>query len=249
MPSVAFDLPKRVLVCGAAGGIGGAIARRLVQSGSHVIGNDLRAAPATWQGLWITADAADETSYQKIADQIEGPVDGVVMAAGVLDQEDWMTITPQEALTLLTVNLVAPFFLLRNMLPKLREGASVVIIGSVAGSRASPATPFYGASKAALRNLSASLALNFQANGVRVNVVAPGLIDTTLTEALNGVLAERQGRSIEEVRAHRSAAIPMQRPGTVEEVADACLYLLGSGATYLTGATIFATGGVLAGAT
>lgn len=247
MPGVTFDLPQRIFVGGAAGGIGGAIARRLVAAGSQVVGSDLKSAPGEWRGPWISADLADEASYQQIADQIDGPIDGVVLTAGILDQDDWEAITPLDATKLLTVNLIAPYFIVRALLPKFTKGGAVVLVGSIAGSRASPATPFYGASKAGLRNLASSLALSLQPRGVRVNVVAPGLIDTPLTEGLNGVLAERQGRPVDDVKRERAAAIPMQRPGTVDEVADACLYLLGSGASYMTGATLFATGGVLAG--
>lgn len=249
MPHVSLELPSRVLISGAAGGIGGALATRLADAGTALIGSDRRAAPAGWRGDWIAADLADTTGYGSMAAAVREPIDGAVFAAGILDPREWDAIEPADAIRLLTVNLIAPYFVLRELLPRLSDGASVVIIGSIASLRGSPATPFYAASKAALRNLSASLALLLQPRGIRVNIVAPGLIDTPLTDGLNVTLAAQRRVDVATVRADRAAAIPLGRPGTVDEVADTCLYLLSRQSSYMTGSTLFSTGGVLAGTT
>lgn len=248
MPSATLDLPARVLVSGAAGGIGGAAARKLAAAGTAVFGTDRGAAPSGWSGPWITGDLTDADSYSRIA-QATGDLDGVILAAGILDGAEWDAIEPDAALRLLNVNLVAPYFLLRALLPRLITGSSVVVVGSIAGLRGSPATPFYAASKAGLRNLAASLALLLLPRGIRVNVVAPGLIDTPLTDALNVTLAEKRGQSVAAIAADRAAAIPLGRAGSADEVADTCLYLLSRQSAYMTGSTLFSTGGVLAGAT
>jgi NAD(P)-dependent dehydrogenase (short-subunit alcohol dehydrogenase family) len=247
MPASTLDLPARVLVSGAAGGIGGAVARRLGGAGTLVLGTDRDPVPAGWKGPWVEGDITDTAVHEAI-DRAAGTLEGVVLAAGVLDDAEWDAISPEAARRLLEVNLVAPFFLLRTLLPRLAAGSSIVVVGSIAGVRASPATPFYAASKAGLRNLAASLALLLQPRGVRVNVVAPGLIDTPLTDALNVTLAARRGTSIEVIAAERAAPIPLGRAGTADEVADTCLYLLSRQSAYVTGSTLFATGGVLAGA-
>lgn len=249
MPSAALDLPERVLVSGAVGGIGGAVAASLRQAGCAVVGTDRGAAPASWDGDWIAADLAETSSYDAIAGAVTGRLGGIVLAAGILDAAEWDKIEPDAAQKLLTVNLLAPYFLLRSLLPALDPGASVVVVGSISGLRGSPATPFYAASKAALRNLSASLALLLQPRAVRVNVVAPGLIDTPLTEALNVTLAAKRGVSVEAIVAERAAPIPLGRAGSAAEVADTCLYLLSRQSAYMTGSTLFSTGGVLAGIT
>lgn len=249
MPAWTLDLPTRVLVSGAAGGIGGAVARRLVAAGSAVLGTDRGAAPGGWSGPWIAADLTDATSYAEIAETAGGSFGGVVLAAGILDGADWDAIAPEAALNLLNVNLVAPYFLLRALLPLLAPDSSVVVVGSIAGLRGSPATPFYAASKAGLRNLAASLALLLQARRIRVNVVAPGLIDTPLTDALNVTLAQKRNLSVEAIAAERAVAIPLGRAGTADEVADSCLYLLSRQSAYMTGSTLFSAGGVLAGIT
>lgn len=249
MPTATLDLPSRVLVSGAAGGIGGAVARKLGDAGSLVLGTDRCSAPPAWLGPWIAADLTDPTSYADIAATAGGDLDGVVLAAGILDPVEWNVIEPKTALRLLNINLVAPYFLVRALLPQLSPDASIVVVGSIAGLRGSPATPLYAASKAGLRNLAASLALLLQPSGIRVNVVAPGLIDTPLTDALNITLAEKRGLSIEAIAAERAAAVPAGRAGSADEVADTCLYLLSRQSSYMTGSTLFATGGMLAGTT
>lgn len=250
MPGATLELPGNVLVCGAAGGIGGAVAAKLTAAGSNVIGSDRRGAPDDWTGVdWIEADIATQAGRDTIVGRARGEIGGLVLAAGLLDPADWETIDEAAANRLLSVNLIAPFFLIRALLPALPAAASIVIMGSIAGLRGSPTTPFYAASKAALRNLSASLALLLQPRGIRVNTVAPGLIDTPLTEVFNADLARRRGVTVQDIEAERAAAIPMGRPGRPEEVADTCLYLLSRQSAYVTGATIYATGGMLAGAT
>lgn len=203
--------------------------------------------PTGWPGPCIAADLTDAASYAQIADTT-GDLDGVVLAAGILDGAEWDAIGPDAALRLLNINLVAPYFLLRALLPRLSSGSSVVVVGSIAGLRGSTATPFYAASKAGLRNLAASLALLLQPRGFRVNVVAPGLIDTPLTDALNVTLAAKHRKTVEEIAADRAAAIPLGRAGRADEVADTCLYLLSRQSAYMTGSTLYSTGGVLAGA-
>jgi|SRR5215217_5399645 len=248
MAAVTLDVAQRVLISGAAGGIGGALADKLIDAGGHVIGTDRHAADSHWRGQqWLTADLGNRAGRDAIAAGIDGTLDGLVFAAGILDAADWQSIDEDAAADLLAINLTAPLFLTRALLPRLAKDSSIVIIGSIAGLRGSPATPLYAASKAGLRNLAASLALLLQPHGIRVNVVAPGLIDTPLTAGLNAELAQRRNTSVAVIEAERAAPIPLGRAGTSDEVADACLYLLSRQSAYVTGSTLFATGGVLAG--
>src|SRR5215217_5129646 len=250
MAAVTLDVAQRVLISGAAGGIGGALADKLIDAGGHVIGTDRHAADSHWRGQqWLTADLGNRAGRDAIAAGIDGTLDGLVFAAGILDAADWQSIDEDAAADLLAINLTAPLFLTRALLPRLAKDSSIVIIGSIAGLRGSPATPFYAASKAGLRNLAASLALLLQPHDIRVNVVAPGLVDTPLTDSLNVTLAEKRGLSIEAIAAERAAAIPLGRSGSVDEIADTCLYLLSRQSSYMTGSTLFSTGGVLAGIT
>jgi 3-oxoacyl-[acyl-carrier protein] reductase len=262
MPQDALDLPERVLVTGAAGGIGAAVVERLLRAGVQVIATDLVAAHQagqTAQGApagrgacqWISADLATAAGRQSLLDQVlhagAHSLGGLVHVAGMLDPVDWDQVTEAQVERLLALNLLAPFFLTRGLLPVLAADASVVLMGSVSALRASPKTPFYSASKAALRNLGASLAMIVQPRGMRVNVVAPGLIDTPLTDALNLRLAHERGLAVGQVAAERAQAIPAGRPGTADEVASACLFFLSRQSAYCTGTTLHPTGGVWAG--
>jgi NAD(P)-dependent dehydrogenase (short-subunit alcohol dehydrogenase family) len=248
MASIQMQVAQNVLISGAAGGIGGALAARLIKAGSTVIGTDRRPKADDWAGQqWLTGDVGTATGRASLAQGIHDELDGIVFAAGMLDPADWESVGEDEAATLLAVNLTAPLFLTRLLLPRLKPGASIILIGSIAGLRGSPATPLYAASKAGLRNLAASMALLLQPRDIRVNVVAPGLIDTPLTAALNAHMAARRNIDVAAIEAERAAPIPIGRAGTSEEVADCCLYLLSDRSSYVTGSTLFATGGVLAG--
>ena len=248
-PSFNISLPTRVLVSGAAGAIGGEIVRRLSAAGCEVIGTDRAENPPDgFPGrLWLGGDITLADDRRRILEGVGAPIDGAVLAAGVLDSADWRQIDQAAAESLLAVNLLAPFFITRDLIPGLAPDASVVILGSIAGARASPGTPLYGASKAGLRNLSASLALLLQPFGARVNLLAPGLIDTLLTSQLNAVRAEELGVDVETIMKERTASIPLARAGTVTEVADAALFLLSPVSSYFSGASLYMTGGALAG--
>ena len=241
-PAATLELPGRVLVTGAAGGIGGAVARRLAEAGVTVVATDLRG-----DGL-VEADIASEAGRAAIVAACGDGIGGIVHAAGIIDPCGWREIDEAGFARILAVNAIAPFLLTRALLPRMAAGGSIVLLGSIAARRAAPDTAAYAASKAALGSLGATLAQALAGSGIRVNVLAPGLIDTGLTRGLDGRLATARGSTPAEVAASRQAAVPVGRAGTVDEVADACLYLLSRQASYVDGATLFATGAALAGA-
>ncbi len=248
MPQATLTLPDRVLVTGAAGGIGAAIVRRLSAAGVAVLGTDVVPAPDDFPGRdWLQADLCTVEGRRLVTGAAGAALGGIVYAAGIIDPAGWDMVEEEAADRLFALNVKAPYFLVRELIPGLSENAAVVLLGSIASLRSSPHTPFYAASKAALRNIAASLATTLAVRGVRVNVLAPGLIDTQLTDSLNDRLAVQSTRSIPEIAAERAAQVPLGRAGTPEEVADACAFLLSREASYVAGSTLFATGGVLAG--
>ena len=252
MPRSSLRLPSRVLVTGAAGGIGQALVRQLADGSVAVVGTDRCDRPHdTAANHWVRADlaSADGRSGLVVAvGALQGPpLGGFVHVAGILDPADWEQIDEAQMAQVFAVNLAAPFFLTRALLPCMAPDASVVLIGSVSALRASPKTPFYSASKAALRNLAASMALALQPRGIRVNVVAPGLIDTPLTDGLNQQLALARGVPVATIETERAQPIPAGRAGTTDEVASCCLFLLSAESAYCNGMTMHPTGGVMAG--
>lgn len=237
-----------VLVTGAAGAIGQAVVRRLAADGARVIGTDLHARPATLPtAAWITADLADAGDRARVVAAVDAPLDGLVHASGIVSTALAASIDEAEWDRVFAVNVKAPFFLSRALAPRLVPGGAAVFVGSIASFRGTPDAPAYAASKAALRNVAATLALDWAPRGIRVNTVAPGLVDTPMTDAMNMVLADRRGAPPDQVMAARVAPIPLQRAATPEDVAGMVAMLLSPDCGYVTGATLVGAGGLLAG--
>ena len=236
---------KNALVVGAAGNIGMAIVRTLHEAGWRVTGSDLRPAE-NWpaEAPWVTADITDSVARQHILSACNSPLDGIVIASGRIFTTGIDAISEDEWDAAFAANARAPFFLVRDAIPLLAEGAAIVFVGSVAGRRPSPDNLVYGASKAALHSVAMSLASALAPRGIRVNAVVPGLIDTGLTYATTEELARLHGRSVAAEQAARTAGIPAGRAGQPDEVARAVLFLLSESASYTTGSLLAVSGGV-----
>lgn len=181
----------------------------------------------------VVGDVADEDDCGEMVAAAPG-LDGVVCNAGIgrgaggligTSSDDWDAT--------LAVNLRGPFLIARLALPAMAEGGSVVFIGSLAGLRPGSKLPAYDASKAGLIGLCRHVALEGARQGVRANVVAPGLIDTPLGRAAT------RGRP-----ARGRTPVPLGRQGTAWEVAAATVFLLSDEASYITGHTLTVDGGL-----
>ncbi|MDQ3777714.1 MAG: 3-oxoacyl-ACP reductase FabG [Actinomycetota bacterium] len=235
------------LVTGASRGIGAAIARALARDGWPVGVNyrrDAEGAEAVvkeitdaggraiaLQGDVSDPDTADEL-FKRLEDEL-GPVLVLVNNAGVradglspqIDDEDWQKV--------IDTNLSAAFRLTRRALrPMIRARyGRVVNIASIVGQRANPGQANYAASKAGLVAMTKTVAAEVAKRGVTVNAVAPGLIETEMTEGIGGNLLEH---------------VPARRAGTPEEVAECVRFLASDGATYVTGVCLTVDGGLTA---
>ena len=221
---------KRVVVTGAAGGIGRAICDAFVKVGAEVIGIDRDEAPGI-----LRCDLSDRAALQNMAETVSSgkPIAALVNCAGTfrrvrLPDSD----AGGELDAALALQIVAPYLLLRTLLPALRNGA-VVNITSTSAERSSRDASAYSIGKAGLRMLTSALAAELAAEGVRVNAVAPGEVETRLTAGDPRVdaLIER---------------IPMGRRAHPAEVAAAVVFLASPLASYITGATLVVDGGFLA---
>ena len=230
------------LVTGSSSGIGAQVARRLASDGYAVVVNSRssveqgRAVADAVGGTYLQADVGDpEQGRRLVADVLaqHGRLDVLVNNAGTTERiphGDLAAATPEVWRRILDVNLIAPFVLITAAEQALRAaGGCVVNMTSIAGSRALGSSVPYSASKAALDHVTFLLA-NALGPDVRVNAVAPGLIDTPWTQDWDAVR--------DQVR----AGAPLRRTGTPDDVAEVVVGLVRS--TYVTGQVVTVDGGL-----
>ena len=241
-----FDLTdKNALVTGASGGIGGAIARALHAAGARVGLSGTRAgaldALAGELGDGAFAVPADLSSANgaktlvKDAEAALGGIDILVNNAGLTRDQLAVRMSDEEWQTVLDVNLTAAFRLsqgcLRGMMKK--RWGRIVSVTSIVGVTGNPGQVNYAASKAALIGMSKSLAQEVASRNITVNCVAPGFIDTPMTEGLS-----------DEQKHNLTARIPAGRLGEPADIAGACVFLASDEASYVTGQTLHVNGGM-----
>lgn len=236
---------KKALVTGATGGLGGAIARRLHAQGATVAlsGTRVEALEALAKELGERAevtpcDLSDRDSVEALVPAAEaklGGLDILVNNAGVTRDNLFMRLKDEDWDLVLAVNLTAAFRLSRAAVKSMmrRRYGRIVSIGSVVGTSGNPGQGNYAASKAGLIGMSKSLASEVASRNITVNVVAPGFIESPMTEVLN----EKQREGI-------LADVPMGRLGQGADVAAAVAYLASEEAGYVTGQTLHVNGGM-----
>ena len=232
---------KVVLVTGGASGIGAASAERLRREGAIVVVGDLKADEVDAAAL--TLDVADPISVERTLAAIlerHGRLDGLVHSAGVARTLPFLDTPLDEFDRILAVNLRGTFITCQAAAKAMLRagGGSIVNIGSVSGMLGNGRRSAYGTSKAAVIHLSRVMAVELARQGVRVNVVSPGPIDTPLVNAFY----------TDAIRKEWTDRVPMGRFGTPEEIAPIVAFLCSDDASYITGQTIAADGGfVIAG--
>jgi 3-oxoacyl-[acyl-carrier protein] reductase len=242
-----FDLEgKTALVTGASGGIGGAIARCLKAQGAKLglSGTRTEALEALNAELGgscavLTCNLSDPAATDGLiaaAEEALGQVDILVNNAGLTRDGLLMRMKDEDWDQVLQVNLSAAFRLSRAVLRGMmkRRYGRIISITSVVGTTGNPGQGNYAASKAGLVGFSKSLAQEVASRGITVNCVAPGMIETAMTDALN-----------EQQRERILAAIPTGRLGQPDDVAAAVAYLASDEAAYVTGVTLHVNGGMV----
>jgi NAD(P)-dependent dehydrogenase (short-subunit alcohol dehydrogenase family) len=238
---------KAALVTGAARGIGLATARRFLADGWRVALLDIddetlsrTEAALTGSGTFITlhcdvADRAKVTKALATVAQTFGRLDALVNNAGIAIFKPILDVTYEDWSRVLAVNLTGPFLCTQAAAPLMRDsgGGAIVNITSISGLRASTLRTAYGTSKAALAHLTQQQAIELAALGIRVNAVAPGPVDTAMAKAVH----------TPDIRAAYHDAIPLNRYGFEEELAEAIFFLCSDRASYITGQTIAVDGG------
>ena len=232
------ELPgRRVLVTGAAGGIGSAIARALTEAGAEVFATD--AAPLDgMHGCDVASESDVEATFRAA-----GPLTDVVNAAGICRKSP---VAEQELdgwNRILAVNLTGTFLVGRAAARTLPDGGNIVLVASVAGLTGDPFFGAYCASKFGVVALTQVLARELGARRIRVNAVCPGGVRTAMSAATIRHDAERLGRSENDLRALYETDPFLNRWAEPEEVAEACLFLLSPASSYVSGHSLVLNGG------
>ncbi|UCF10844.1 MAG: 3-oxoacyl-ACP reductase FabG [Candidatus Bipolaricaulota bacterium] len=239
------ELTGRVaVVTGGTRGIGRAIVERLVAEGASVwvlarsvdAGRALEGAlPGTSFLATDVSDPDEVTAAAKEITRVAGRVDLLVCNAGITRDDLLLRMSDDDWNDVLDVNLKGAFHCLRAFLRPISksDAGAVLCIGSVVGTMGNAGQANYAASKAGLVGLVRSAAKEYAGRGVRINVLAPGFIETEMTEVLP-----------EEVREPLLARIPLGRVGSAEEVASVAVFLLSPRASYITGQVVAVNGGL-----
>ena len=236
---------KGALVTGASGGIGGAIARRLHALGAHVGLHGTReerlaglAEELGDRATVLAADLSDRDAVAGLAKRAEDELGGVhvlVNNAGITKDGLFVRMKDEDWDRVLDVNLGATFRLTRALTQPMmkRRGGRIVNITSVVGVTGNPGQANYCASKAGMIGLTKSLAQEVATRGITANCVAPGFIESDMTDALN----DKQREAI-------LGTIPSKRMGSPDEIAAAVAFLASDEAGYITGQTLHVNGGM-----
>ena len=241
-----FDLTgKNALVTGASGGIGAEIARVLHGAGATVGLSGTRVDPLEALASELgerahvlpcnLSDMAAVDALPKQAAEAMGSVDILVNNAGITRDNLFMRMSDDEWQSVLDVNLTATFKLCKGVMRGMMKSrwGRIVNISSIVGATGNPGQANYAASKAGMVGMSKSLAYEVASRGITVNAVAPGFIETAMTDKLT-----------DDQKAGIMGQIPAGRMGSALEIASGVLYLSSNEAAYVTGTTLHVNGGM-----
>lgn len=242
---------QAVLVTGGASGLGRAIVKAFADAGAKIAVADRDAAGAAREveqlhaqgieAIAIEVDVADSGQVQSMVDRTVaelGGLDVLVHSAGVGVERRFLDTTDEEWRRIIDIDLTGTFYCMRaaGRIMAERGYGRIVTLASTAGVRGGTGRAAYGASKGGVINLTKVLAIELAENGVTVNALAPGAIETEMVKKMHSP----------ETRLNYRRAVPMDRYGDPEEVAHAALYLASRGASYVTGHILAVDGGFLA---
>ena len=243
---------KKALITGGNSGIGLATARLFVSEGAQVAITgrdqatlDAAAAELGSNAVPFRADVTDSAARGKLFDAIGerfGSLDVVFANAGIAGPTPLGSTTEEQFERILKINVTGVFFTIQSALPYLREGASIVLNGSVVATLGPPGSSAYVASKGAVRSMARTLAAELSPKGIRVNVVVPGATATPIWGRSSPASAQQAAKERLNLFSSR---IPLARLGEAEDIARAVLFLASSDSSYVHGAELVVDGGAI----
>jgi 3-oxoacyl-[acyl-carrier protein] reductase len=234
---------KTALVTGASGGIGGEIAKALKAQGAKVAisgTNEEKLKALGEDFIIIPANLSDKADVERLAKEAEeklgGQVDILVNNAGITKDNLFMRMKDEEFESVINVNLTSIFILTRALIKGMMKKRSgrIINISSVVGTMGNPGQANYCASKGGLVAMTKSIAQELASRNITANCIAPGFIETAMTDKLN-----------EEQKGKITQNIPAGKMGGANDIAAAVVYLASNEAAYVTGQTIHVNGGLL----
>lgn len=229
------------VVTGGSGGIGHACAERLARDGFDIVSVDVAPPGRPQPGTHLTADLRDIEATVAAVREACPQVDVLVNGAGVVESLPFAAVGLTDWERVVAVNARAPFFLLQGVVDRMPPGSAVVGIASIEAitvlAMSGATSSIYASTKAALRSLTETLAVELGPRGIRVNAVAPGLIRTPMTARAQ--VDERDAW----IRSHT----PLGRWGEPEDIADVVSFLASPASRFMTGTTLVVDGGISLG--
>jgi NAD(P)-dependent dehydrogenase (short-subunit alcohol dehydrogenase family) len=246
---------KTAVITGGARGIGSAMAERFAEEGASVVVADISGDEAKLtasrlpNALGLELDVSSRSSIVRAIEFIDARSEGIdilVNNAGLFEMQPFLDVTESSYDKLFGVNARGLFFTLqavaRSMVNR-NKGGVVINVASQAGGRGEPSSSVYAASKAAVISITQSAALALIRYGIRVNAIAPGVVDTPMWANVDRLYAQLENVPLGDKTRRVIAAIPSGRLGSAREIANAAVFLASSDAEYVVGQTINVDGG------
>ena len=240
---------KRAIVTGAASGIGQAVARRLLADGATVIAadrNEEGLGPVVEAGATpFIGDLSRAADRDRLVEAGTG-VQYLVNAAGIIRLKPILEFTVDDLRDIYAINVEATWDLVSRIGRTMPSGGAIVNLSSSSAKLATTTeAAVYASSKAAVLSITRSFAYAFAPDGVRVNAICPGIIDTPMQERVLADVAAKRGMTVEELSTARNKTVPLGRAASADECAGAIWFLLSDDAGYMTGQAINYTGGLV----